>query len=152
MLGHDDLGHVRGNAFFLVAPLAGQLQGGFHGFGPGIHHQGLVVAEQFAELLLSGPQLVIKKCPRRKRELLRLLGERPDDVRVAVSLVHGRVGREKVEIMLAVYVPEVHALAPIQHHGQGVVVVGTVLVFELHQLFGAAGGGGRGGGLHDWAG
>ena len=44
------------------------------------------------------------------------------------------VSRQEVVVMLAFHVPEVHAFAAGQHHGQRVVVVGAVLVFEFDSL------------------
>jgi hypothetical protein len=50
-----------------------------------------------------------------------------------MALIHGRVRGKKVEVTLAVDVPNMHALAALQHHGKRSVVVRAVLVLQVYQ-------------------
>lgn len=47
------------------------------------------------------------------------------------DLVDGGVGREEVEVLGALHVPHVHALALAQHHRQRVVVVRAVVILRF---------------------
>ena len=53
---------------------------------------------------------------------------------MAVALIDGRVCRQKVVIVLAVYVPYVHALSSLQDHRNRGIVVRAVLVFSFNIL------------------
>jgi hypothetical protein len=52
---------------------------------------------------------------------------------VAVALVHCRVRREEVEVLLAVNIPHLGVLALGKNNRKGVVVVGTVSILERHE-------------------
>jgi 6,7-dimethyl-8-ribityllumazine synthase len=56
------------------------------------------------------------------------------------DLVDGGVGREEVEVLGALHVPHVHALALAQHHRQRVVVVRAVVILrDIHHRGGGVG-------------
>ena len=135
-LGHDDERLVLGYALDLVAPAAGQLEGGFDGLGAGVHRQELVVAEVLGGHLLIGSQAVIVERAGSQAQLVGLLAEGLHDLGVAMSLVDGGIGRQKVEVAFPVDVPDEYALSPFQDDGQRVVVVGAVFFFEFNVLGG----------------
>ena len=119
----DDLGLVLGHAAHLVAPLADGLDGGLDGLRAGVHGEYLVGAGQPRELLVEERELVVAKGARGDRQLARLLDQRRQDLRVAVALVDGGVGRKAVEVAVAVDVPHPDAAPAAQHDVERLVVV-----------------------------
>lgn len=136
----DDPGLIVRNALHLVAPLAAEFDGGFYGFRAGVHGQYFVEFEVVGQVLFVFPELVVVESAAGEGELAALLHHHVDDARVAVALVYGRVGTQEVEILFALHVPDVAAFALAEHYGQGVVVVGAVLVFKRNVVGGGGGG------------
>ena len=87
----DDFGFAVRNAFDLVAPLAGGLDGGLHRLGAGVHGQRHVEAGQLVEFLVEQRQLIVAESARGQRDLVRLLDHGLQDFGMAVSLVDGGV-------------------------------------------------------------
>ena len=131
----DDLGLVRGDALDLIAPFPGGLDGGFDGLGPGVHRQDHLVTGPVAELFCQQGPLVVPEGPGRQGQALRLGLEGLDDPGVAVPLVRGRVGGQEIEVFLAFDVPHPDPLGLADDHVQGVIVVGSVEVFEEDEIF-----------------
>ena len=119
-----------GHALDLVAPLAHGLDARFDGLGAAVHRQGHVRVGQLAQLLVEEAQLVVAEGARGQGQLRGLLLHDRDDARVAVALVDGRIGRQAVEVALAVDVPDPDALAAGQHDVERLVVGGAVLLFQ----------------------
>ena len=71
------------------------------------------------------------KSSRRKRHLLRLLDQRPDDFRMTMALIDRRVRREEIKVFMSVDVPNARAPPFRQDDGKRMVVVRSVLVFEF---------------------
>mmetsp|Transcript_35430 Transcript_35430/g.76984 ORF Transcript_35430/g.76984 Transcript_35430/m.76984 type:complete len:365 (-) Transcript_35430:4-1098(-) len=118
----DHLGRVRGHALHLVAPLPRQLHGGLAPFDARVHRKNLVVSEERGDVLFVLAELVVVKGAGGEAERLRLLHERGDDLRVAVALVHRRVGREAIQVLLALEIPNEAAFALAEHDGKRRVV------------------------------
>ena len=51
-----------------------------------------------------------------------------------MSLIDCRVGRKTVEETLSLGVPKIDSFAAAQYDRKGMVVVGSVLVFQLHSF------------------
>ncbi len=132
----DDLGPVRGHALRPIAPLPDRLDGGLHRLGARVHRERLVVAGGRGQLGQEGAHLVVVEGPGRQGQTLHLLPGGPEDLRVAVPLVQRRIGAEHVQVLVALHVPDPHPLAPVQHHGQGLVVVGADALGLLNQFVG----------------
>ena len=111
LLGEEDLGRVLRQALDHVTPLAGELDGGLAALHSGVHRQHLVEAEELGDVLLVRAEAVVVERPGGECDGLRLLGERGDDLGVAVPLVDRRVRGQEVEILLAVNIPDLGALA-----------------------------------------
>jgi len=133
-LAHHDLRLAVRDALLLVGPLAGQLEGGLDGLGTAVHGQDHVEAEQPGHVPLVLAEGVAVERAARQGQAPRLLGEGGDDLRVAVPLVDGGVGREKVVVAAALRVPDEHALSPGEDDRKGVIVVGAVLRLQRHGL------------------
>lgn len=116
------------HALDLVSPLAGDLDGGLDGLGPRVHGQDHVVAKDLPDLGGPDGKDIVVEGARAECQTGGLLGQGLDQLRVAVALVDGAVGREEVEVVLALGVPDVDALGARKDDGEGVVVVGGVLV------------------------
>lgn len=89
------------------------------------------------------------KGTRRQRHLLGLVDQRFDDFGMAVSLIDCAVCREEIKVFVAVDIPHFGSLALCKDHGERMVVVRSVLVFEIDVGLGEGGDGrfgGRGGG------
>ncbi len=88
----DDFGLVLGDALDLVAPLAGGLNGGFHGFGAGVHGQHGLGSGQLGQFLIKEGQLTVAKGPGGQGHFVGLILEGLDNFGVTVALVDGGVG------------------------------------------------------------
>jgi hypothetical protein len=53
---------------------------------------------------------------------------------MAVALIDSRVGREEVKIHFAVDIPYMSAAASLQYHGDRVIVVRSIALFQFHEL------------------
>ena len=51
-----------------------------------------------------------------------------------MPLVDRAVRTQKVEILLALHIPHVHAFPTVEHDRKGVVIVGTMGVLQGHQI------------------
>lgn len=124
-----DEGLVLLNALDLVSPLAGNLDGGLGGLGASVHGQNHVVAKDIADLFSPLGEDVIVESAGAESENGGLLGQGLDELGVAVTLVDGAVGGEKVHVLVALWVPNIDALGLGEDDGEGVVVVRGILVF-----------------------
>ena len=131
----DDLGLALRHAFHLVAPLPDRLDRAFHRLGAAVHGEDLVRAGQLAELLVEERELIVVERPRGERQGARLVDKRLVNLRVAVSLVDGRIGGEAIEISVAVHIPQPHALAPREHDREGRVVMGAEFSLDIEEIF-----------------
>ncbi len=122
----DDLGLARRHALHLVGPFAGHLQRALDRLGARVHRQHAARAGQRAQLLVERAELVVVEGARGQRQPRRLLGQRRQDARVAVALVHRGIGRQAVKVAPAVQVPDPDALAARQHDVERLVVAGAV--------------------------
>lgn len=121
-------GLALGHSLDLVSPLTGNLDGGLDGLGTRVHGQYHVIAEGIADFLGPNGEDVIVECARSECDSASLLGKGLDQLWVTVALVDSTVGREKIEVVLALGIPHVDPLGPCEDDGQRVVVVCCVLV------------------------
>ena len=126
--GAEDQGLALGHLFDLVGPLPRNLDSRLDGLGARVHGQHHVVAKGLPDLLGPDGEDVIVKGPRAQRQPPYLLCERLYQLGVAVALVDGAVGRQEVDVALALRVPHVDALAAGEDDGDGVVVMSGVLI------------------------
>lgn len=142
----------------LVCPLSRDLDSCLNGLGTSVHGQHHIIAEEVADLCGPYGEHIIVKGSRAQREATSLLSQGFDQLRVTVALVDGAVGREEIEIVLALWIPDVDSLGAGKDNGNGVVIVGSILVLRRDGGFGRGGmepgrsGGGvtvGGGGCHD---
>ena len=129
----DDFDLIVADAFLHGTPTASQLQGSLNAFGTRVHGQDAVVAEEVVHELLILAEGIVVESARGEAEHVGLVFQGFYDAGVAVALVHGRIGGEEVEIFLSFHIPHVDAFTLVQHYGQGVVVVGTIALFQIHK-------------------
>ena len=110
--GHDDFSLGVFDALFVVAPLAHGLEGGLNGFGAAVHEQGLLKTCQFAKFLQQHRKLVVAEGAAGERQFLHLINHGLGDARMVVPLVHRRIGRQEIHVLLAVHILEKHTLSP----------------------------------------
>ena len=60
-----------------------------------------------------------------------LLYERVDNTGMAMSLVHGRISTQKIEIFFTVNVPKKNAFPAVEHYGEGMIIMRSVFFFEF---------------------
>jgi hypothetical protein len=53
---------------------------------------------------------------------------------MAVTLIHRRIGTEKIEVLVALGIPDPDAVTLGQDHVQWMVIMGSEPVFDLHEL------------------
>ena len=129
----DDLGAALGHALHLVAPLAHRLDRRLHRLGARVHRQHLVRPRQRRELLVEAPELVVAEGAAGQRQPPGLLDHRREDLRVAMPLVHRRIGGEAVEVAVALDVGDPGPLAFGQHHVERLVVRRAEAGLEVDQ-------------------
>ena len=114
---HNDFCLVFSNSLDLMSPLTGQLEGSFHPFRTGIHGQHLVKAKVFRDVLFKGSQLIVVECAGSQRKRSQLFDHGIFDARMTVSLVDGRVGRQKIIVALAFHIPYKNTFSTGKYHG-----------------------------------
>lgn len=97
--GEND-GLALGDVLLKVAPLAGELDGSLDGLGTGVHGEDLVEAEVLGDVLGVLAKDVVVEGAGAQAELLGLVAEGLDDLRVRVALVGGRVGAQEVHVLV----------------------------------------------------
>ena len=84
-------------------------------------------------------QLVIAECARGQRDFVGLLGQRFQNLRMAVPLVHRRIGRQAVEIAIAFHVVDPNSLRALDHDVERMIIVSSILVFEIDKILSRVG-------------
>ena len=137
----DDQRLVLRNALDHVTPAAGQLQGGLHGFGAGVHRQQLVVAEELGGKFLVRAEAVVVEGAGGQAQILGLVSKGLHDLRMAMTLVDSGVCRQEIEIAFAVDIPYERTFAFGKDNGQWMIVMRTVPIFLIDILLGVGGDG-----------
>ena len=130
----DDLNLVVGNTLLHCTPASSQFQGCFHALCTRIHGQNAVISEVFVDELLVLTQGIVIEGTRGKAEFVGLILQSLNNARVAMTLIHSRIGRKEVEILLPFDIPHINVLASMKHHWQGVIVVSAISLFKTHQM------------------
>jgi len=130
---YDNFSLAVGNAFDFVAPFAGCLDRSLDSFAP-----------EFMGRVISMPVRSCSSCRaaavRRygrhgsQRDSVCLRDHRLENFRMTVALVHGRVGCETIQILVAVDVVHPASLGALDHHVQRMIVVGSVVFFEFDEF------------------
>src|ERR1700688_1696604 len=135
VVGADyDLGLPIRHTLDLVTPLSRGFDRALHRLGTAVHRQDLVRAGKLRDLLIEGGQLVVVKGAGGQRQLTRLFHHSGQDLRMAVSLVHCRIGREAVEITIALRIPHPDAFATRQNDTERLVVAGAKARFRRDEI------------------
>jgi len=114
---------VLGNALGLVSPLARNLDGRLHGFCAGVHGQHHVEAGHARDLLGELGEDIVVECSAAEGQAAGLVDKSLDELRVTMALVHSRVCRKEVKVVLSLGVPHTAALCFRENDRQWVVVV-----------------------------
>lgn len=122
-----------------VCPFAGNLHGGFNRLGTSVHRQYHIVAKCCPNFFCPHREDIVVKSARTQGQTAGLLGERLDELRVAVALVDSAIGRKKVEVVLAFWVPDIDALRARKDDWKRVVVVGGATFLGGYGLLGGGG-------------
>ena len=125
-LHHDDLGPALGDALGFVPPLAGGLDRGLDGLDAGVHGQDHVLAAHLGQRLHERAERLGVERARGQRDLAQLRLRGRHQRRVAVAEVDRRVGRQAVDVVVAVEVGDAGALGRGDDHRQRGVVVRPV--------------------------
>ena len=112
VLANNNFGLVFRHPFDLVTPFAHYLDGALHRLRSAVHGQDFMRTGKLAQLLIKKSQLIIAEGAGSQSQLLGLVDHGLQDLGVAVALVDGRIGRQAVEVFIALYVPDPHPLAP----------------------------------------
>ena len=134
----NDLGLIFRHPLDLVTPFPDRLDRALDRFRAGIHRQNLVRPGQGGDFLIERRQLVVAEGARGEGQAGRLLDHGFQDLRMAMPLIDGGIGRQTVEIPVAVHIPDMHALAPADHHVDGLVVMRPKARLGLNQVGGYA--------------
>lgn len=93
------------DAFDFVAPLACDLDGRLDSFSTSVHWEDHIEAKQFGGILCKSREDIVIECSAAEGQARGLLSQGLDELGMAVALVDGAVGGEKVKVVLALWVP-----------------------------------------------
>ena len=141
--GHDDVGHPGGDTLDPVAPGASHLDAGLDRFGTRVHREDHVLAGEFGERGHERAELVVVKGAAGERDAAQLLASGVQQEQVRVAEVDRGVRGQAVQVAAAVDIRHPRAVARRDDHGQRMVVVGRVLVFQGDERTLVEGGGRR---------
>src|SRR6267154_3823920 len=130
----DDLGQPIRHTLHLVTPFAHRLDRALHRLGTAVHWQHPVGAGKLGDLLVEGSQLVVVEGAGGQGQPTRLLHHRGQDLRMAVALVHRRIGREAIEITVALRIPHPDAFAARQNDAERLVIVRAKARFRRDEI------------------
>jgi hypothetical protein len=134
VLSAQDNRLVLRDTLHLVSPLPSDLDTRLDRLGTRVHGQDHVEAEVAGDELRKAGEDVIVECARAQGHPRRLVHQCGHQLGVAVTLIHGRVRREKVEIVTSLGVPDGSTLSAGKDHGQRVIVVSRIVVLGLNGL------------------
>ena len=91
------------------------------------------------QFLVEQRQLLVAERARGQRDFPRLLVQGFENLGMAVSLIHRGIRRQAIEVTFALDVIHPHALRPLDHHVERMIVVSSILVFEFDEVLGSHG-------------
>ena len=130
----NDLYLIVRDTFLDNTPTAGQLQACLVSFGARVHGQHLVVAKVFGNIFFPYAESVVIESAAAEGEAFGLVGHGLDDLGVAMALVDSRISRQEVKVFFSFDIPNLGALTFGEDDRQRMVVMGTVLGFQVHSL------------------
>lgn len=123
LLGAKDQCFALGYTFDLVRPLPGNLNGRLYGLCSRVHRQNHVITEHPLDLLGPLWKHIIVKGSRTQGQPPGLLNQSLDKLWMAMALVDGTIGRQEVEVVVALGIINIHALRARENNGKRMVVV-----------------------------
>ncbi len=123
----------------LVRPLPCDFDGRLNRLGARVHGQRHVIAKDGPHLLGPDGEHIVVEGPRAQGQTAGLVCESLYQLRVAVALVDGTVGRQEVDVVPALRIPHVDPLGTSEHNRDGLIVVGSVLGLSSNRLLGRRG-------------
>ena len=124
-------GLVLGNTLDLVSPLASDLDAGLDGFRAGVHGQHQIKAKVFSNKFGKPGENVIVESPGAQRQTRGLLNQRFNQLGMTMTLVHSRVGRQKIKIVTTFWIPNRRSLSTSKDNGERMVVVRRKVMLGL---------------------
>ena len=134
ILADDDDGSVFGDFLFLIAPFASELNRSFPRLDATVSGQHALVAEVLSHVLTEGTERVVVESARSESQTFGLLDHRVHDFRMAVALVHGGIGGQKIHVPFAFGIPKVNAFPSGQDGWNRMVIVGAETLLQIHGL------------------
>ncbi len=132
----DDLRSAVRDPFRLDRPFACELQRGFYGLCARVHGHDHLRLRERRELFAKGTQLIMVKGARRERHARELLGRCGNERGMAMAKVQRRIACQEIEIALPCDVRDPRALRRGKDHGERVIIVRAVCVFERKEVGG----------------
>jgi hypothetical protein len=126
----DDLYLACGDAFDGIPPTAAEFDRGLDGFYACVDGEDFVVTKVPGDIAGIFAQQVAMEGARSKGKASSLFDQCFDYPGVAMTLVDGGIAAKAIDILVAVDVPDVDACAAGEDHGEGMVIVGAIFLFE----------------------
>lgn len=130
VLNTEHEGLVLRDALDLVPPLSGNLDAGLDGFGASVHGQHHVEAKELGDELGELGEHIVVKGTRAQGQARGLVDQDLHQFGMAVSLVHGGIGRQEVQVVTALGIPYGRAQRTRKDDGQRVVVVSGIVMLD----------------------
>ena len=89
------------NTLHFVAPFSCNFDGSLYRFRSSVHRKNHIVTEHFGDKFSKSREDIVIESSATESQSLSLLGQNLDEFWVAVTLVHGRVCRKKIEVVLS---------------------------------------------------
>ena len=126
ILKDDDFGFVFFEAFDGVAPFSGKFDAGFDGFGPGVHGADAVEFTEFGKSFEEKSDFGVIESAGDDGDVVELFFESADDVGVEVSVRHGGVSANAVDVFVTSLIPDAGVFAFDNVNRERFIVMGSV--------------------------
>ena len=122
--------HFAEHALYLIATFAGGFKGAFDGFGAAVHGQNLMRAGQGADVFIEQRQLIVAERPRRQGQFRHLIGQRLENLWMAMALIDVGIGGQAIQIPGAIVILHPNAFAAGENNVERLINMGAQLIFN----------------------
>ena len=123
----------------LISPLTRDLDACLDGFSTSVHGQDHVIAKELGDKLGESGENVIVEGAGAEGQSRCLVAEGSYELGVAMALVDGGVGRQKVEVVVAFGIPGGGTLGTSEDDREGMVVMGSEVMLFLDSFLSGSG-------------
>ena len=125
---------IIGDTLDPVGPSSRQKACSLIGLAPSIHRHELIIAKQAGHVLSKGSNRLCVEISRSLCQFRGLGNHSFKNLGVDVTLVAGTVASQTVHVAMALAIPNVDTLAPLERHGQRSVILDEGVLIKVHVI------------------